>query len=49
MYSAPSKLLFVCLKVVDYKKPYYRVVYPDGDSEQLTGKELRPLIAGQEL
>jgi hypothetical protein len=31
--------------VVEYKKPFYRVVYPDGDSEQLTGRELRPLIS----
>jgi hypothetical protein len=30
--------------VVEYTKPFYRVVYPDGDSEQLLGKELRPLI-----
>lgn len=35
--------------VVDYKKPFYRVVYPDGDSEQLLGKELRPLILAQYL
>lgn len=30
--------------VVEYSKPFYRVVYPDGDAEQLLGKELRPLI-----
>jgi hypothetical protein len=35
--------------VVEYKKPFYRVVYPDGDSEQLLGKELRPLILAQYL
>ena len=32
-----------------YKKPFYRVVYPDGDSEQLLGKELRPLIKASRL
>ena len=35
--------------VVAYKKPFYRVVYPDGDSEQLLGKELRPLIQASRL
>ena len=35
--------------VVEYKKPYYRVVYADGDSEQLLGRELRPLIAASHL
>jgi hypothetical protein len=35
--------------VVEYKKPYYRVVYPDGDSEQLLGRELRPLVMASHL
>jgi len=35
--------------VVEYKKPYYRVVYPDGDSEQLLGRELRPLVMASQL
>ena len=35
--------------VVEYKKPYCRVVYPDGDSEQLLGRELRPLVMASQL